>query len=187
MRKTSFVQQTTSAIKAFGGSMRHESDRAAVIVWFGVNDIYLWYLKRNDSIGSITRGTLTPPPLAGIFKTYQSNIERLYDAGLRNFLFLTMPTVNRATSVEMEKDLSGMSNQTEAEVYRHREAVVRDIEAYNARILGMRSKLKARHADIETRIFDAHSWHARVLETPLEFETMHTVRSVESICEPLEG
>jgi len=149
-------------------------------VWLGVNDIAMYYGRNPDPASPRT-------PLAELFVSYRTRVLELYEAGARNFLFITVPPFDRSLKMPADGDELERRNQLTA-----------DIAAFNARLYEMAEDLRRGLAhdleseddrisqEVHIHVFDAHRLYSRILQEPSAFEQTEGIVDTESICEEME-
>ncbi|CAE7186686.1 hypothetical protein P3342_008588 [Pyrenophora teres f. teres] len=79
-----FVQYGNPALE----SIQLSKEDALVAVWIGINDI-------NDLVGTQGRNASFAPLYAKVQDDVFKNVERVYELGYRNFLFMNLPSLDR--------------------------------------------------------------------------------------------
>jgi len=148
-------------------------------IWLGVNDIAMYYGRNPDP-------RLPTVPLAQLFVSYRTRVLELYEAGARNFLFITVPPFDRSLKFPADGEELERRNQLSA-----------DIAAFNARLYEMAENLRHasghdgkfeddRDSQVQIHVFDAHRLYSRVLQEPTAFEQTEGIVDTDSICEEME-
>ncbi|KAB8298706.1 hypothetical protein EYC80_000881 [Monilinia laxa] len=106
------------------------ADNSLFALWFGVNDIGNSYWLSNET-----------DIISAIFDSYFAQAQLLYNAGGRNFLFLTCPPVNKSPMMLAYGDSVTSS-----------EATV--IAAYNAELSARVAKFNTTNTGVTTHVFD---------------------------------
>jgi len=102
--------------------------------------------------------------------SYFNQINRLYNVGARNFLFVTVPPVDRSPRVSRHSysmfafrklifNEMGGSNAGERTV----------ILDYNKRLASRVASLKSSKPDVKTFIWDAHAQFTQILDSPTTY------------------
>ncbi|KAL1895425.1 hypothetical protein Sste5346_005231 [Sporothrix stenoceras] len=98
-------------------------------IWIGINDVGNSYSKGPEGVNG------TKATNARIFDVYSGMVDLLYNAGARNFVFLTVPPVDRSPSTVVYGDAAAALEKA-------------DIAAFNSLLKdGLAADLKAQHAD----------------------------------------
>ncbi|KAF2163061.1 carbohydrate esterase family 16 protein [Zasmidium cellare ATCC 36951] len=140
-----------------------QSDNTLFASFIGINDVGNAYGETNASI-----------IFADVWAEYAGLMERLYESGARNFLFLTVPPVNRSP---LTKAAGASAEGLEAKT----------IVAWNANLTSMAAALQARHRDTTVFLFDFHRIFGRVLDAPCSFSQTCPYKNTTSYCTSYEN
>lgn len=128
--------------------------------FFGINDVNLSYKSGNNSANTAT------------IASYSRLVDRLYQSGARNFLFLNVPAVNRAPFTVDQ----GNNSMQLAEMNR------RAILDFNMRISNMAQRLVQQHADATAFVFDTFALFNEVLDNPRSREETAGYTNTTGFC-----
>ncbi|KAK7464133.1 hypothetical protein VKT23_006296 [Stygiomarasmius scandens] len=124
------------------------SENALFSVWIGINDLsYTWWQPGDPKALSNT-----------LLDAEFALIDKLYDVGAKNFLFINVPPVERSPYF---MGLDG-SNQT-APILRG------VIEDFNSKLEQRLQDLKANHTDVTTFLWDSNSAFNEILDNPTQY------------------
>jgi phospholipase/lecithinase/hemolysin len=139
-----------------------EAKSTLFAIFIGINDVHNSYQSRNATLA------------AAIFAVYADQVARLYASGARNFLFLTVPPIDRSPATAA----AGPDDQVlEA-------AAVAD---WNARVGALARHLVALRADAAAFVFDVHRLFASVLDAPCSFAQTCAIKNTTDFCAAYEG
>ncbi|CAG8957265.1 hypothetical protein HYFRA_00010687 [Hymenoscyphus fraxineus] len=134
-----------------------DHSKALVAVFIGINDI-------NDLTKVMfPLGNTTDFP--SLYKEVVSSefraLERVYEAGYRNYLFMNLPPLNRNPANTAKGPLAALPNATM-------------IHQYNAQISTSASEFQTKHPDSKTMVFDTYEYLSGILDHPAEFGITNT-------------
>jgi len=128
------------------------------MLWMGINDVHNSFAWQNKS--DVQYKTLA---------TYASLVDQLYQAGGRNFLFMTIPPT----------DLSPITMHEGAAV----QAAERgDITVWNDNVLQMAKELYARYNDVTSFVFDTHALFTQIINNPCSHPETCDYKIVDEWC-----
>lgn len=104
-----------------------------------------------------------------VWTEYESLIERLYQSGARNFLFLTVPPVDRSP---LTVAAGSGAQALEAKA----------IAAWNANLTSATNKLRRRHPDTTVFLFDFHGLFGKVLDEPCSYPQTCAYKNTTTYC-----
>ncbi|KIO31415.1 carbohydrate esterase family 16 protein [Tulasnella calospora MUT 4182] len=117
------------------------SSTAIFSFFIGINDIGMTFCN------SYTQGDRTDTLLTAYF----NQVQKLYDAGGRNFLFVNVPPVDRSPLM-----ISQSSASTEKNI----------IISYNTKLASKIQAFKSAHSDVTTYLYDSWSKLTQILNSP---------------------
>ncbi|KAF6827475.1 cellulose-binding gdsl lipase acylhydrolase [Colletotrichum plurivorum] len=129
--------------------------------WIGINDIGKSYTEVNST---------ELHPL--IFEKYEELLEKLYDAGARNLLFLNVPPLER-----MPRMAQSSAAGTRVTLQR---AAVAD---WNARLETLLRDLRKAHKDATIFQYDTNGLFGRVIDTLDRYKETSVYRNTTTYCE----
>lgn len=135
--------------------------------WNGGNSLHAFFIGINDVGNSWWLNNATLYDL--IFAEYDSLLEKVYNSGGRNFLFLMTPPVN----------LAPMTLANGPEVVAAEGAVIQD---WNTRLRKMSSEFKNRHPGVETFVHNTWDVYASAIEDPKVFEQTAGLKNTTGFC-----
>lgn len=132
-------------------------------IWVGINDIGATYTKGSASNAVINQELVSE---------YTSLVEQLYTAGARDFVFITVPTIDRypgtiargATIAEQEKI---------------------DVVQWNQLLIKLAKSEKALHTDTNIWIYDAQALFAKILDNVASFPQTAGITNTTGFCAAL--
>ncbi|KAF2859287.1 carbohydrate esterase family 16 protein [Piedraia hortae CBS 480.64] len=147
-------------IPHFTGSHRKmdwDPNTTLFAIWIGINDVI---------------GTLHHPSgakvLMNALAAYAGVVGELYTAGARNFLFFTVPPVDKSPL---------------AEYYAGSESKINSLKHYaNDGILSLARHLVALHSDAWIHIFDVHALWEKVFQDPCTFPETCKLKIFDGFC-----
>jgi len=116
-------------------------------VWIGINDI-----KGSWSLGG-DRGAFSDV----LIDAYFALVEKLYEAGARNFLFINVPPIQRSPLMIRYTDVAGLKVQ---------ETV---IEGFNSRLAEKIASFEGSHPGVVTYQWDSYSFFTKILDDPTKY------------------
>jgi phospholipase/lecithinase/hemolysin len=129
-------------------------------VWIGINDVGNSWWKGLDASTALNKA---------IFAVYRGLMEMMYQSGARNFLFLTVPPVDRAPL-------------TLAQSPENQAAEKADILAFNSAINALAKNLKAVHSDVNIFTLDTYDLFTKVLDNPSSFPQTALYKNTTAYC-----
>jgi len=130
--------------------------------FFGINDVGNSYSQQNATLN------------ADIFKVYSSLVEKLYNTGARNFLFINVPPVN-------------LSPLTQANGASAQALEAADIKDFNSKLASLATNLMARHRDATVFVFDANKLFSQVLANPDSYSQTAIYKNTTTYCAAYEN
>ncbi|EME45765.1 carbohydrate esterase family 16 protein [Dothistroma septosporum NZE10] len=124
------------------------------VVWIGLNDIHNANANNSMRFGMV-------------WEQFAIRIEQLYGMGARNFMFLSVPPIDKAP-------LAAHENMTDN--WRHW------VNAWNKNLTTLVSDLTHAHSDTMAFVFDTHSLYNDVLEDPCSFEATCAFKDTTTAC-----
>ncbi|KAI0319266.1 hypothetical protein OF83DRAFT_1055288 [Amylostereum chailletii] len=128
------------------GSKIWTSANALFSVWIGINDIgNSYYLSGSRDAFSDT-----------LLNAYFALVEKLYNAGGRNFLFINVPPIDRSPLMLAQ---STTSQSLEKSV----------IAGFNSKLAARAANLTSTHGGVRTWLFDANTAFTTILNSPTTY------------------
>jgi phospholipase/lecithinase/hemolysin len=138
-----------------------KSNDSLFAFWIGINDVgNSWWLNY-------------PALYDQIFLVYDSLLEKLYATGARNFLYLTVPPV--------EKSPLTVGN---GEYAVENEGLV--IKDWNKRVHALAAAFKAKHEDAVTFVHDTYAVYDKVIADPKAFPQTSGLKNTTGYCKEYE-
>lgn len=136
-----------------------EADTSLFAVWIGINDIANSYL--NDDLDIHTK----------IFESFRYLIDSLYEAGARNFLFLTVPPLEHApritgSSASAER-IPLMANAT---------------SDWNSHYRNFEKRIRYLHPTASVFVYDTYPLFQRVIDDPSQFTESAMFKDTTTYC-----
>ncbi|GAA6009900.1 hypothetical protein JCM10207_002150 [Rhodosporidiobolus poonsookiae] len=145
---TDFAGQTGEFIAYFNettSSVQWDSESSLFTVFFGNDDVYNCFVNGYNFL------ELQPRMLTA----FDQNIAKLYEAGARNFLLLSLPSLDLSP---LARSLAGADIPIRAA-----------LEYWNARLEVYAMFLSAKYAGTQVKWFDARNWTRGVIDEPAEY------------------
>lgn len=136
-----------------------EGSTSLVPIWIGINDLVNSYLNQNLSAYT-----------AAINRLYEL-VEQMHDAGLRNFLFINIPPLERSPRVT-----GSSASATRIPVMK---AAVAD---YNSKLYKLARKVNHDLAHTTVFFFDAYKLFNQVMDDPTQFEETSVYKNTLGYC-----
>jgi len=135
-------------------------------IWIGINDVQQTYNRTDDARAAMN---------TKIFNVYTAQVNRLYDAGARNFVFINVPPVDRAPVTKAR----GQTAVTEDKAA---------IAVWNGLVRGLALKLKQAHSfQVNAWIYDSNSVFSQVLDNPKSYEQTSIILNTTNYCAAYAG
>jgi phospholipase/lecithinase/hemolysin len=144
--------------------------RPATAPWTPASSLFAFFIGINDVGNGWYRNNATL--YDDIFATYAGLLEQVYEAGARNFLFLSVPPVNLSPLILNQAD-GGYASEYEGRV----------IGDWNVRLANMTAKLKAEHTGVTTFVHDTNALFSKVIKDPKSFVQTAGLRNVTGYCQ----
>ncbi|KAF1977338.1 hypothetical protein BU23DRAFT_294399 [Bimuria novae-zelandiae CBS 107.79] len=132
--------------------------------WIGINDVgNSWWLANATALYD------------QIFTVYDGLLESIYATGARNFLFLSVPPINKAPLTLANGDYA-IENEGKM------------IEVWNSKLANLTSAFSKRHSN-KPKIFvhDTHALFTQVINNPKSFEQTAGLKNVTGYCTAYEN
>ncbi|KAF2020915.1 carbohydrate esterase family 16 protein [Aaosphaeria arxii CBS 175.79] len=143
-------------------SVPWEASDSLFAFWIGINDVgNSWWLN-NATLYDL------------IFLEYDSLVEKIYDTGARNFLFLTVPPVNLAP-LTLENGPDAVEGEGK---------VILD---WNERVKKLAGGLALKHAGVKTFVHDTHKVYSDIIEDVNAFEQTEGLKNVTGYCKAYQN
>ncbi|KAF4553433.1 Acetylesterase-like protein [Elsinoe fawcettii] len=143
------------------------ANKPAAVPWKSEDSLFGFFFGINDVGNSwwLSNATLYP----SIFDVYSTQVEKLYQTGARNFLFLNVPPVelapqNAANSADQKAQQAGK------------------IQEFNQRIATLASNLVKKHSDATVFQFDTHSLFSKVIANPASYPETAVYKDTKTFC-----
>ncbi|KAF1945313.1 hypothetical protein EJ02DRAFT_338781 [Clathrospora elynae] len=135
------------------------SETALFAFFIGINDVgNSWYLANSTLYDTI-------------FSVYSALLEKIYETGARNFLFLSTPPVNLAP-LTLDKDDGGYARENEGKA-------IRD---WNERLTALAAAFKHTHKGVEVFVHDTWGLFNSVIADPGSWEQTAGLKNVTGYC-----
>jgi len=128
------------------------------IFWQGINDVHNTFSWSNKSETQYK-----------VLQLYAQLVDKVYENGARNFLFLTIPPT----------DLSPLTMHEGPEVQAAERA---DIKVWNDNVLDMAKQLFARYNDVSTFVFDTHALFSEIIANPCSYAETCAYQNTDEWC-----
>ncbi|PSK53167.1 RNA polymerase II-associated protein 1 [Elsinoe australis] len=143
------------------------ADKPAAVPWTSEDSLFGFFFGINDVGNSwwLQNATLYPT----IFEVYSGLVDKLYQTGARNFLFLNVPPVELAPQ--------SASNPPESIAQEGAK-----IEEFNQRIADLANNLTKTYSDATAFQFDTHTLFSKVIADPKSYEQTAPYEDVKTYC-----
>ncbi|KAF1845420.1 carbohydrate esterase family 16 protein [Cucurbitaria berberidis CBS 394.84] len=141
----------------------------ASLPWMPSSSLFAFFIGINDVGNSwwLNNATLYD----SIFTVYAGLLDQVYEAGARNFLFLSTPPVNLAP-LTLNKDDNGYAKENEGKV----------ILDWNKRLSALAAAFKAKNEGVTVFVHDTWGVFNAVIEDPKSFEQTAGLKNVTGFC-----
>ncbi|KAF2234424.1 carbohydrate esterase family 16 protein [Viridothelium virens] len=131
--------------------------------FFGINDIGNSYYNQNATLYDV------------IISEYAGLVEKIYQTGGRNFLFLNVPPVDLSpgTAITYGSSASQQENTW--------------ISYFNNKISGLASNFTANHSDATTFVFDIHNVFENIIKNPKTYTQSSGILNTTNYCTAYEN
>ncbi|PNP47354.1 hypothetical protein TGAMA5MH_01170 [Trichoderma gamsii] len=130
-------------------------------IWVGINDIGATFGKGSASTASINQQLISE---------YTSLVEQLYAAGARNFVFITVPTIDRSPgTIAAGTTVAGQEKI--------------DVVQWNQLLFNMAKSEKALHTDSNIWIYDANALFTEILNNVKSFPQTAGITNTTHFCQ----
>lgn len=139
--------------------------------WLGSNSLFAFWIGINDVGNSYHQGVDVTDSLNNlIFGVYGHLVNQLYGLGARNFLFLTVPPVDRSPLTQAQGPDSVALEAA-------------DIAAFNTGITSLATSLRTAHpGDANVFVYDVHKDFGAVLDNPRAFPQTKGYANTTNYC-----
>lgn len=141
---TTTIKSVTEQVGQFISNLGSKPSYAP---WTSSTAIFSFFIGINDIGNSYTTGDRTDTLLTAYF----NQVQKLYDAGGRNFLFINVPPVDRSPLM-----ITSSTAPTEKA----------EIISYNTKLASKIQAFKAAHSDVTTYLYDSWSKLTQILNSP---------------------
>jgi len=143
---TDQVNQFLTTVASKPASTPWTSDNALFSIWIGINDIGNSFYLAGD------RNAFSDTLLNAEFAL----VQKLYDAGARNFLFVNVPCIERSPLMLAQP---ASSQSTEKTV----------ITGFNSKLVAKANAFKSSHSGVKTWVWDSNTQFGKILDAPKQF------------------
>ena len=151
----------SKAPQAPGAPQWHGND-SLFAIWVGINDVGNSFSQGADATTTLNRR---------IFNVYSGLVNTLYTTGARNFVFLTVPPVDRSPLAVG----NGKSSQALEK---------KDIAAFNALLKSdLATDFQAKNSDVNVWVVDTAIPFNAVLDAPASFPQTSGLKNTTGFCE----
>lgn len=153
-------QVTQLFLPNYGNASFWEAESTVFGFWMGVNDV------GNSFWGGANETDVLYPQ---IFEVYSGLVEKLYDIGARNFVFLNAPPIQRSP-LTVEQGDEAVELETAA------------LESFNGLVEEMTADVSEREG-INVWLYDAYTSFSEVLDDPTAYPATEGLKDVTTFCE----
>ncbi|KAF2205557.1 hypothetical protein GQ43DRAFT_362154 [Delitschia confertaspora ATCC 74209] len=140
-----------------------KSSDSLFAVWIGINDIgNSWWLENATAITD------------AIFTEYDGLVEKLYKSGARNFLYLTVPPIEKSPLTVASGDWA----------IEHEGLAIQD---WNKRVQTMANNLQKKHSDAVAFVHDTYAVFNKTLANPKAYPQTSGLKNTTNYCEAYQN
>ncbi|KAF5658683.1 carbohydrate esterase family 16 [Fusarium heterosporum] len=139
------------------------TDSSLFAIWIGINDVIINYQNRNSNTYDAS------------FKSYRAQVEKLYKAGARNFLLLTVPPL------QLTPRVSKSSNHA-----KNAPLVTAAVADWNRRVKALQKEFGRLHPSATVFLYDTYPLFQKVYENPLQFHETSGYKDTKGYCSKYE-
>ncbi|EAU92018.1 fungal cellulose binding domain-containing protein [Coprinopsis cinerea okayama7 len=137
--------------------LEYAAKKPAVVPWTSKNALFSIFIGINDIGNSWWLPGSRDEFNDVLLDAYFGLVQKLYDAGGRNFLFVNVPPIDRSPLMLEQTDDAGRAIEKEV------------IASYNRKLLERIEALKATDRKIKTFFWDSNAFYTKVLDSPQEY------------------
>ncbi|EJD44375.1 hypothetical protein AURDEDRAFT_104001 [Auricularia subglabra TFB-10046 SS5] len=126
------------------------------VPWTGANSLFSTFIGINDIGRSYLQDTNHSALHDRLMASYTAAMQRIYDFGGRNFLFLNVPPTDRSPTI---------MSRGAADAAKYKSAVL----DYNAKLDVLVTSFKESHSDVSTWLVDTHAAITKLLDDPTQY------------------
>ncbi|KAL8819835.1 MAG: hypothetical protein Q9223_001810 [Gallowayella weberi] len=128
-------------------------------LFFGINDVDRSWRQQNSNISD------------AVFRSYLTQLEKLYEYGARSFLLHNVPPVNRgANSKEPDRTIEG-----------------RVISSFNSRTMKLFTNFTSAHNDISVLLFDTNMLFSQAMDDPAVWPQTANIKNTTGSCKAYDS
>ncbi|KAH9815705.1 carbohydrate esterase family 16 protein [Teratosphaeria destructans] len=146
--------------------------------WKPDSSLFAFWIGINDVVGASTEGY--PGGGGGHLMrdmaTYATLVDEVYQSGARNFLFFTVPCIERSPLF-----LSGLFGKAKER------NLAKNTFAFNDQIVAMANNLTTTYPDAWAHVFDSHLLFRKIIEDPCLYPETCAYKNTTTFCKPYEG
>ncbi|KAG9016244.1 hypothetical protein FRB90_003636 [Tulasnella sp. 427] len=144
------IKSVTEQVAQFTSNLGSKPSNAP---WTSATAIFSFFIGINDIGNSYTSGDRTDTLLTAYF----NQVQKIYDAGGRNFLFVNVPPVERSPLVDNTLQMVSQSSASTEKA---------EIISYNTKLASKIQAFKSSHSDVTTYLYDSWSKLTQILNSP---------------------
>lgn len=144
---TDQVNQFLNGFASKPASTPWTSSNAVFSIWIGINDLGNSYWNGNVPAGS---------SLDNLLNAEFSLVQKLYNAGARNFLFINVPPTDRSP-LFLGQSTSGRATLNSA------------ISGFNSRLATKAFQFKSSNSGVTTYLYDSNAGFTKILNSPSQY------------------
>ncbi|KAI1458822.1 carbohydrate esterase family 16 protein [Annulohypoxylon moriforme] len=139
--------------------------------WTGKDSVFAFWIGINDVGNSYGSGAESSSALyTKVFDVYTDQVNKLYDSGARNFVFINVPPVDRSPLT-----VGQGKNSVDTE-----KAAIAD---WNKRVSDTAAALKKDHTDeVNVWVYDSNKSFGEVLDKPSSYEQTAGLKNTTNFC-----
>ena len=136
------------------------SDNSLFAIWIGINDVGMTYNEGEN---------ISAPLYSKIVGEYRGSVDQLYMSGARNFVFLTVPPVDRSPVTAGQGRLAQDMERS-------------SILTFNRLVGDMVGEAKGHYKDINAWIYDTYRVFNEVLDDPKAYAQTSLYKNTTAYC-----
>jgi phospholipase/lecithinase/hemolysin len=135
--------------------------------WTAENSLFLFFIGINDVLNTYSANNTSL--ISKIFSEYADMVEKVYNSGARNYLFLDVPSLQNSP---MSKKYPG-SLSTE----------VIALKNWANRLDTLVQTLRSKHPDVMAQTFSTYAVFDRIFQNPKSYQQTSNLKDVTGFCE----
>ncbi|GAA6030530.1 hypothetical protein JCM8097_006191 [Rhodosporidiobolus ruineniae] len=152
LEQTDFAGQTAEWLAYFNATTTSGNETSSSVEWESESTLFTIFLGNDDIYNSFENGWNFVGFQPQLLTAFDQQIQRLYNAGARNFLLLSLP------SLDLSPLALSISNASST--------LATAVDYWNTRLEIYAMFMQRKYAGTRTKWFDARNWTRGILEDP---------------------